>query len=49
MTKPGNDEVVSLALALEEVVRDEALGQRGLRFLCAEAARMIRRLRGILK
>lgn len=46
MNRPGDDEVVSLTLALEEVAAaDHPLGARGLRFMCKEAARLIRRLR----
>jgi hypothetical protein len=39
-------EVVLLALTLEKMARgEEAIGVAGLRFMCKEAARMIRRLR----
>lgn len=45
MTKPDDDEVVALALALQEVASDETMGRRGLQFMCHEAAKMIERLR----
>lgn len=46
MTSPEKDEIISLALALEDVGNYEStLGVRGLRFMCRQAAQMIRRLR----
>lgn len=43
--KPGDDEVVSIVLAIEEVIKTETLGWRGMAFLAKEAARIIRELR----
>lgn len=45
MMKPDDDEVVSLVLALEEVASTTDMKGGGLRFMCKEAARLIRRLR----
>lgn len=46
MSKPGKDEIVSLALALEEAASEgSTVGPKGLRFMCKEAAKMIRKLR----
>jgi hypothetical protein len=43
---PDKEEIVALTLALEEVgAQDSDLGAKGLRFMCREAARLIRRLR----
>ena len=44
MNTPTKDEVVSLVLALEDV-GTTVLGARSLRFMCLEAAQLIRRLR----
>jgi hypothetical protein len=45
MSLPDDKEVVALALALMEVAGDEGMGARGLRFMCLQAAKMIRDLR----
>jgi hypothetical protein len=43
---PDKEEIIALTLALEEVgAQDSDLGAKGLRFMCREAARLIRRLR----
>jgi hypothetical protein len=38
-------EVVSMALALEEVARSEDMGEKGAKWMCWQAAKLIRRLR----
>lgn len=43
--KPEKDEIIAMVLALEELARNDDIGARGLRFMCKEAARMIRNLR----
>lgn len=45
MRRPSDDEVVSLAEALDECSRSTEIGAGGLRFLCRQAARMIKDLR----
>lgn len=45
MTRPGDDEVVSIVLAIEEEARKPTVGARGMTFLAKEAARVIRTLR----
>lgn len=41
----GDDEVVSIVLAIEEEISKPTLGVRGMSFLAKEAASVIRRLR----
>lgn len=45
MVRPGDDEVVSIVLAIEEEIKKPTLGLRGMAFLAKEAARVIRGLR----
>lgn len=45
MRKPGDDEVVSIVLAIEEELQKPTLGVRGMSFLAKEAAQVIRGLR----
>jgi len=45
MNRPGDDEVVSIVLAIEDACRKPTLGVRGFAFLAKEAARIIRGLR----
>jgi hypothetical protein len=45
MRRPGDDECVSIVLAIEEEIRKPTLGVRGMSILAKEAARIIRCLR----
>jgi hypothetical protein len=45
MRRPGDDEVVSIVLAIEQEIKNPTIGVRGMGFLAKEAARIIRGLR----
>lgn len=49
MDKPEDNDVVELAAALDECGRSREIAADGLRFLCRQAARMIKDMRPDLR
>lgn len=49
MARPDDNDVVEFVAALDECGRTDGMGAGGLRFLCRQAARMIKDLRPDLR